>query len=68
MHSASVTVEQQLVSQINKGVLVFAAVGKDDTPKEAETLAAKVLKLRMWSNDDAMVRAVNSTLSVSAMI
>lgn len=54
VHSASVTVEHQLISQIGKGVLVFAAVGKNDTRKEAESLAAKVLKLKMWGDDQGM--------------
>ncbi|KAJ8612491.1 hypothetical protein MRB53_037420 [Persea americana] len=52
VHSASVTVDQKIVSQIGKGVLVFAAVGRDDTTKEAESLAAKVLKMKMWDGDD----------------
>lgn len=46
--SASVTVDKTLVSSIGKGVLVFAAVAPDDTPKEVESMAAKVLKLKMW--------------------
>ena len=46
--SASVTVDSQLVSSISKGVLVFAAVAPDDTRKEVESMAAKVLKLKMW--------------------
>ncbi|KAI1189419.1 D-Tyr tRNAtyr deacylase-like domain-containing protein [Nemania serpens] len=50
--SASVTVEKQLVSSIGKGVLVFAAVAPGDTEKEAESLASKVLKVKLW-NDDA---------------
>ncbi|KAK3069923.1 D-tyrosyl-tRNA(Tyr) deacylase [Teratosphaeriaceae sp. CCFEE 6253] len=49
--SASVTVDGQLISTIAKGVLVFAAVGKDDTPKEAESMANKVLKLKLWEDD-----------------
>ncbi|KAI4234111.1 MAG: hypothetical protein L6R40_006876 [Gallowayella cf. fulva] len=49
--SASVTVDTQLISSIGKGVLVFAAVAPDDTPKEVESMAAKVLKLRMWPDD-----------------
>lgn len=52
MLSASVTVEKQLVSSIGKGVLVFAAVAPGDTEKEAESLASKVLKVKLW-NDDA---------------
>lgn len=49
--SASVTVEKQIVSSIGKGVLVFAAVAPGDTEKEAESLAAKVLKLRLWDDE-----------------
>ena len=48
VHSASVTVESKLVSQIGRGTLVFLAVGKDDTPREAEAMAAKVLKMKLW--------------------
>ncbi|EEQ35498.1 D-tyrosyl-tRNA(Tyr) deacylase [Microsporum canis] len=49
--SASVTVDKQLVSSIGRGVLVFAAVGPDDTQKDADTLAAKLLKLKMWPDE-----------------
>lgn len=50
--SASVTVEKELVSSIGKGVLVFAAMAPGDTEKEAESLAAKVLKLKMWDDEN----------------
>lgn len=45
------TVDSQLVSSIGKGVLVFAAVDRDDTVKEVESMAAKVLKMKMWPDD-----------------
>ena len=51
------TVDQQLISSIGRGVLVLAAVGKGDTEKEADTLVSKILKLRLWQDDGgAMVR------------
>lgn len=50
--SASVTVEKEVVSSIGKGVLVFAAVAPGDTEKEAESLAAKILKLKLWDDDN----------------
>lgn len=50
--SASVTVENQVVSSIGKGILVFAAVAPGDTEKEAESLAAKVIKLKLWDDDN----------------
>ncbi|KAJ9295435.1 hypothetical protein DTO271G3_5891 [Paecilomyces variotii] len=49
--SASVTVDKQLISSIGRGILVFAAIGKDDTEKDAESLAAKVLKAKLWPDD-----------------
>lgn len=51
--SASVTVDGKLVSSIGKGILVFAAVAKDDTQKECEKMADKVLKLNMWDDETA---------------
>ena len=50
--SANVTVDKQLVSSIGKGILVFAAVGPDDTQKDAESLASKVLKLKIWPDEN----------------
>lgn len=49
--SASVSIDAQLVSSIGKGVLVFAAVAPDDTQKEVESMASKVLKLKMWPDE-----------------
>ena len=49
--SASVTVDKQLISSIGRGILVFAAVAPDDTRKEVEAMAAKVLKLKMWPDE-----------------
>ena len=62
--SASVTVDKQLVSSIGRGVLVFAAVAPDDTPKEVESMAAKVLKLKMWPDEaGGTVKSKSRTLS-----
>ena len=45
------TVDSHLISSIGKGVLVFAAVDRDDSAKEVESMAAKVLKMKMWPDD-----------------
>ncbi|RMZ77740.1 hypothetical protein DV737_g4237, partial [Chaetothyriales sp. CBS 132003] len=50
--SASVTVNDQVVSSIGKGVLVLAAVGPNDTRKDADSLATKILKLKLWPDDN----------------
>jgi len=46
-----VSVDKQIVSSIGKGILVFAAIGPNDTRKDAESLAAKVLKMRIWPDE-----------------
>ncbi|KAL1902932.1 D-tyrosyl-tRNA(Tyr) deacylase [Sporothrix stenoceras] len=50
--SASVTVEKEVVSSIGKGVLVFAAVAPGDTEKDVDSLAAKVVNMRLWDDDE----------------
>lgn len=50
--SASVTVDNQVVSSIGRGVLVLAAIGPGDTKKDCETMAAKVLKIKLWPDDN----------------
>ena len=52
--SASVTVDGQLISTISKGILVFAAIGKDDSKKEAESMASKILKVKLWEDDSGV--------------
>ncbi|OAL45604.1 hypothetical protein IQ07DRAFT_635449 [Pyrenochaeta sp. DS3sAY3a] len=49
--SASVTVDGQLVSSIGKGLLVLAAISKDDTEKDVEAMASKILKAKLWDDD-----------------
>lgn len=68
MASASVTVDSHLVSSIGKGVLVFAAVDRDDSAKEVESMAAKVLKMKMWPDDNGgAVRSFSLESSSSLM-
>ncbi|ERF68850.1 D-tyrosyl-tRNA(Tyr) deacylase [Endocarpon pusillum Z07020] len=49
--SASVSVDKKLISSIERGILVFAAIGPDDTKKDAESMASKVLKMKMWPDE-----------------
>jgi D-aminoacyl-tRNA deacylase len=49
---AKVTVDNQVIGQIEKGLLVLLGVTHDDTEEIAHKLAAKVSKLRIF-NDDA---------------
>ncbi len=49
--SASVTVDNVVVSKIGKGILIFAAVAPGDTVTEIDRMANKLVKTRFW--DDA---------------
>lgn len=61
--SASVTVDKEVVSSIGKGVLVFAAVAPGDTEKEVEALAAKVLRMKLWDDEESGARVCCSLMS-----
>ena len=52
MKSASVTVDGQLISSIGQGLLVLAAISKDDTEKDVESMASKILKAKLWDDAD----------------
>lgn len=48
--NASVTVNKQLVSQINQGFLLFIGVEKGDTQTQADFLAKKIANLRIFED------------------
>ena len=50
--SASVTVDDELVSEIGAGVLVFLGVAHDDTATELEYITNKVANLRIFEDED----------------
>ncbi|KAF7587704.1 D-tyrosyl-tRNA(Tyr) deacylase [Aspergillus hancockii] len=50
--SASVTVDEHLVSKIGRGLLVLAGVGKEDTEKDADTLIQRILKAKLFPGED----------------
>lgn len=49
---ASVDVDGKTVGQIERGILALVGVGHDDTAQDAEWLADKTTKLRIFSDDD----------------
>jgi len=50
--SASVTIDNELYSQISQGILILLGVEKDDTQAEADYLAQKILKLRIFEDEN----------------
>ncbi len=49
---AKVTVDDTIVGQIDKGVLLLVGVGKQDTQAEADWLANKISGLRIFEDAD----------------
>ena len=50
--NASVTVENNIVGKISKGFLVLLGVGPEDTEKEADYLVQKLIKLRVFEDEN----------------
>ena len=49
---ASVTVDGTKISEIQKGILVFLGVEKEDVQENAEKLADKICKLRIFEDEN----------------
>ena len=50
--AASVRVDGEIVGQIGKGLLILLGVGEGDTEREAELLAAKILRTRIFTDGE----------------
>lgn len=49
---ARVTVDGEVAGEIGRGLLVLLGIARDDSPPEADRLAAKVARLRIFEGDD----------------
>ena len=49
---ASVTVNNQIIGSINKGYLILFGASQNDTEKDAQKLADKILGLRIFSDEN----------------
>ncbi|MCM8778467.1 MAG: D-aminoacyl-tRNA deacylase [Candidatus Omnitrophica bacterium] len=47
---AKVIVDNEVIAQIGKGILVFLGIGKEDTEKDAMRLARKISELRIFED------------------
>lgn len=50
--NASVTIENELYSEIGQGILVLLGVEKDDTEEQAKFLADKITNLRIFEDEN----------------
>ena len=63
VRSASVTVADEVVAEVGPGLVVLLGVAKGDTAVDAEHLAGKIARLRIFENDEG--RFDRSLLDVS---
>ena len=63
VRNASVTVAGETVAAIGRGLVVLLGLAGEDTTAEAERLAGKIARLRIFENDEA--RLDRSLLDVS---
>ena len=55
VNRASVLVGGKTVGQINRGLLVFVGVGQEDTFKDADFFAEKVVNLRVFDDENGIM-------------
>lgn len=68
MLSASVTVDNVVVSKIGKGILIFAAVAPSDTTAEIDRMANKLVKTRFWDDEETGHRWKHSVKDIGGEI
>ena len=65
---ASVTVENEAVGEIGKGFLVLLGIGPEDTESEADFLVQKLIKLRIFEDENGKmnlsIKDVNGELLI----
>ena len=52
---ASVTIEQQVKSSIQAGLLILLGIGEEDTEKDAKWLVNKVIGLRIFDDEQGIM-------------
>lgn len=50
--SASVTVRNEITGAIEKGLLLLVGIHQDDTKEQLEWMCEKILKLRIFEDED----------------
>lgn len=66
--SASVTVDGELVSEIDTGLLIFIGIAHDDTEAEIDYIANKVANLRIFEDADGKMNCSLLDIGGSALV
>ena len=68
VRDASVSVDGEVVGRVGAGVVVLLGVAAEDTTSEADRLAGKVARLRIFENDDGRLDRSLLDLSGEALV
>lgn len=66
--NASVTINQETVSSIEKGFLVFLGIGREDTQEDADKLLKKMIGLRIFPDDSGKTNLALKDVSGELLI
>ena len=64
--SASVEVDNEIIGEIEEGLMVLVGFGENDTTKEADYLARKLAKLRIFEDENG--RMNKSVIDIGAKL
>lgn len=65
---AKVEVDAKTVGEIQKGLLIFLGVSKDDTTAEAESLSQKITQLRIFEDPQGKMNLSVSDLDAAVLV
>lgn len=65
---ASVRIDNQLYSQINEGILIFLGVEKGDEKSNADKLAEKLVKLRIFEDENGKMNKSVQDINGSILV
>ncbi len=68
VNSASVEVENKLISRIEKGLLVLLGFKVDDTHNESEYLIKKITNLRIFGDDKGFMNSSAKDLDLEVLL
>jgi D-tyrosyl-tRNA(Tyr) deacylase len=66
--SGKLEIENKIISQIEKGIVVFLGIQKGDTEKDAEALCEKILNLRIFEDKSQKMNLSLKDISGEIMI
>jgi len=65
---AKITVDAQIAGQIDKGLLVYLGVGKEDGDKDVEFIANKIVNLRIYPDEDGKINLSAKDISAKILL